>query len=76
MQHIRFSVIETAGIPRIVITPVAFVEVLIQRSVEARKTLLLVLDRMRVNQVHDDRQSGFVAGVDQFLEFLGSAEAR
>ncbi len=76
MQHLRLAVVEAARVPGDVIAAVALVEVLVGGAVEARQALDLVVHRVRVHEVHDDRAAQAVGGVDQGLQFLRRAEAR
>ena len=49
-------------------------EILVGITGQITQSLVLVLDRMRVYQVHYDRYAHTVGGIDQLLEFLRCAE--
>ena len=53
MEYFRLVIVETAGIPGLVISARAFVEVLIERAVEPGETFQFVLGRVGMDEIHD-----------------------
>ena len=68
------AVVEAAGAPGRMMPLRAFVEIQVLTAVEQAKSLILIAATMRVDDVHHDRDTHPVSGVNQFLELLRSAE--
>ena len=74
VEDVRLAVVEATGVPGIVPTAGAVVEVLIRRAVEKGETIALVLDGVGMDNVHDDGQAHAVRLVHQRLQLLRRAE--
>ncbi len=57
MEHFGLLIVETAGVPRIMVPTRPFMKVLIRRSVKRRKPFEFILSRVRVHKIHDHSDS-------------------
>ena len=76
VPHLRFGVVETPRVPDVVIAARTIVKKLIGRTIVAGNAFELVLDRMRMHQVHDHLQPHAVGGIDQLFQLIRRAKAR
>ena len=76
MLGLALSVVETAAVPSRMMALIALIEVEVLASVEIAQALGLVLHHMRVDKVHNDRNSARVGIIHQVLELLRGAKTR
>ena len=74
MKHLGLAVVKAERAPCGVLMTVARQEILVGITGQVTQTLILILDRMRVYQVHDDRYAHTVGRIYQFLEFFRGSE--
>ena len=74
VQHLVLTVIKAKRAPCGVLMTVAREEILVGITGQVTQTLVLILDRMRVYQIHDDRYAHTVGRIYQFLEFFRGSE--
>ena len=75
MQHLVLSVIETEGIPRGMFPTVVGIEIEAACTVKSPETLILILDGMGMDDIHDYGDSQLMGAVNEALQLLGGAEA-
>ena len=74
MEYLVLAVIKTKGTPCGMLMTVTGQEILIGITGQVTQTFILVLDRMRMHQIHYDRYAHAVSGINQFFQFLGGTE--
>ena len=74
MEHLRFGIVETVGIPRGMAAPFAGMEILIFSAVKTAQSLNFIAHCVGVDQVDNHPQAEAVGDVNEFLEFLRRAE--
>ena len=70
MRHFRLTIIKDARIPRVVIAAITLMKVLRQRTIKTTQTFIFILDRMRMDNVHNDAKTHAVGGVNKFFQII------
>ena len=75
MDDFVLPIIKTQRVPSRMFPPVARVEIQIVRAVETSQPFYFVLNRMAMNDIHNNRQAQTMCLVDQFLQFVRCTKA-
>ena len=74
MDDFILAIVKAQAVPRGVLVPVSWVEILVGVTCQVAQTLHFVLHGVGMYDVHDDGNAFLMGSVYQFLQFLGRAK--